>query len=146
MSYLSRAEFLDQSIPQDVITGLTDQQIEDALSWASRIADMYIGKAHELPLISWDEDLKALVGDLAQYRLLSRRGFRPQSGNDQIAVKRHDDAVKVLEAIAKGTVRLANVVDSTESVDEDGPLMVEGENRPFTFNTGSRRGYCCESD
>ena len=146
MPYLTRTEFLDQSLPAGVIDGLSNETIDAALVWASRQADSYLSKRHTLPLVSWDEDLKALVGDLAQYRLLSRRGFRPGSANDQIAVKRYDDAIAWLRDLAKGNCELANVEDSSEPVDEDGPLLATSDSttKTFTYNTGRRTSGCCE--
>jgi phage gp36-like protein len=146
MPYLSRSEFVDQSLPAGVIDGLSNETIDNALIWASRQADSYLSKRYTLPLVSWDEDLKALVGDLAQYRLLARRGFRPGSGNDQTSRMRYDDAIAWLRDFAKGNCELANIEDSTVTVDEDGPLIATSDidTKTFTFNTGRRSGLCCE--
>jgi phage gp36-like protein len=146
MPYLNRTEFIDQSLPTAVLDGLSEETIDAALIYASRQADGYLAKAHTLPLVSWDEDLKALVGDLAQYRLLSRRGFRPGSGNDVTSRQRYDDAIATLRLISKGEVVLANVEDSTVTEDEDGPLIAESDStvKTFTFNTGRRGSTCCD--
>src|SRR5258706_16340931 len=119
MAYLTQAECLDQAIPADAFATLSPTTIDKALLWASTIADSYLGKRYSLPLTAWGEDLKAMVGDLAQYRLLSRLGFRPNSGNDEIAVKRYDDAVKWLQSVSKGDAALAGAVDATPAVDEE---------------------------
>lgn len=138
MAYLTRVQFLDQSIPGDAFSGLTDQQIDDALSWASDEADSYLGKRYQLPLISWGNDLRRKTGELAQYYLLSRRGFRPNSGNDEIAIKRYDDAIKWFRDVSNGVVVLASTVDSSPLLDEEGPLASSEPKTSFRTFTGRR--------
>lgn len=138
MAYLTRQQFLDQSIPGEALTGLSTTQIDDALAWASDEADSYLGKRLVLPLISWGNDLRRKVGDLAQFNLLSRRGFRPGSGNDAIAEKRYDDAVRWLRDVSNGIVVPAGVVDSSPQLDEEGPLASSEPKTSFRTFTGSR--------
>jgi phage gp36-like protein len=143
MPYLTRQEFLDQIVPEAVVSGLSDATIDEALEGSSREADSYLAKHYALPLIEWSSDLKRAVGLLAQYHLLSRKGFRPNSGNDQIAIKRYDDTVAWLTKISRGDCELVGCVDSTPDVDEDGPLMTESANGTFSYNTRRRSTGCC---
>lgn len=144
-AYLTRAEFLDQTIPGDVISGLADATIDKALLWASGVADSYLRKRYALPLVSWGEDLRSAVGELAQWKLFGRRGVRPGSGNNEIAEKRYDDAVTWFRDVAKGLVEI-ECVDSTPLVDENGSLATSDEPLSFRFTTGSNRyrGPCCD--
>lgn len=135
--YLTKQEFLDQTIPGDAFAGLTDQQINDALLWASKIADSYLRKRHTLPLVSFGEDLKSNVGDLAQWRLLSRRGIRPGSGNNELAKDRYDDALAWFVRVSKGDVEI-ECVDSTPDVDEGGSLADSDLANDWRITTGPR--------
>jgi phage gp36-like protein len=145
--FLTRAEFLDQTIPADVVSGLSTATIDAALVWASGVASSYLRKRYSLPLVSWGEELKSAVGELAQWKLFGRRGVRPGSGNNEIAEKRYDDAIAWLRDLAKGLVEL-ECVDSTPELDEDGPLSASGE-EPMSFRMvtgprGSGSGGCCD--
>lgn len=142
-AYLPSEEFLDQSIPAGAIDGLDDVTIDRALDWASRLADSYLRKRYELPLVSWSDDLKTCVGDLAAFRLLSHRGFRPGSGNNEIIVRRYDDAIAWLKDISRGICELVDAVDQTTDTDEAGPIMTTPESPTFRFNTGNRNNGGC---
>ncbi len=146
--FLTRAEFLDQTIPADAIDGLSNSTIDAALVWASGVAGSYLRKRYKLPLVSWCEELKSAVGELAQWKLFGRRGVRPSSGNNEMAEKRYDDAILWLKDIAKGLCEL-DCVDSTPTLEEDGPLAEAGEEAPsFRFNTGTgnNNGGCCSDE
>lgn len=137
-AYLTSAEFLDQTIPGDAFSGLTSTQVSTALEWCSSFADSYLTKRYSLPLVSWGSDLKSAVGNIAQYELLSRRGFRPGSGNDIVAKDRRDAAVAWLRDVSNGVAGLADAIDSTPAVDEEGPLAASQSKTSFSMTTGRR--------
>ena len=148
MAYLTVDELKAQIVPGDALTGISDPQILAVIEYASSLADSYFRKRYTLPFVSYGFDIKLNVGNLAQFFLMSRRGFRPGSGNDDIAVKRYDDAVKWLVMVAKGEVETSGV-DSTE-VDEDGSLAASETAANFRFNTGRRHcsdeNSCCDGE
>ncbi len=137
--YTSNTEFFDQAIPSDVFSGLSDDQITEALVWASSIADGYIRVRYTLPLAApYDEALKANVADIAAYRLSKRRGFRPGSGNDEIIVDAYKDAIEWLTQLSAGKVRLG-CLDATPDVDEEGSLAISEQlKNNWSINTGGR--------
>lgn len=134
-AYLTNAEFLDQTIPGDAFTGLDATTITAAILWGSATADSYMRKRLKLPLISWGQELRSAVGELVQFKLLSRRGFRPNSGNDEIAVKRYDDVIAWFKLVARGEVEI-DCVDSTPDVDEEGALTSSDEPMSWRNVTG----------
>ncbi len=135
--YVTKDEFLDQGIPGEAFSGLSDSTINAALMWASSVADAHLRKRHTLPLLSWGDDLRAIVTDVASWRLLKRHGFNPASGSDAAVVKAYDDAINTLRDVAKGLVEL-EVVDSTSTLDEEGPLAgSSAEKTSFQFYTGT---------
>lgn len=141
---ITRAEFIDQTIPGDAFDGLSDATIDAALVWASGVALSYLRKRYKPPLVSWGEELKSAVGEIAQWKLLARRGIRPGSGNNEIAEKRYDDAIAWLRDVAKGLVEV-DCVDSTPSVEEDGSQAASDTPISFRMTTGPRgNGGCCD--
>jgi phage gp36-like protein len=126
MPYVTPDDFEAQSLPADAFAGLDEAQVTQALEWASRFADSFLSKRYKLPLVSYGDDLKSIVADLAQYKILSIRGFRPNSGNDEISVKRYDDAVAWLRELSRGHAELVGAIDQTPDVDEEGSLSSSG--------------------
>lgn len=143
--YLTRTEFFDLIIPADALEGLSNTQVDSVLVWASGLAAGYVAKRYKLPLITWGEELKLNVGKLAQYELFKRHGFRPGSGNDQTSKDSHDEAMDWLRDISKGLTELA-CVDSTPTLEEDGPLSASDTPMSFRFTTGTGRGGCCDDE
>ncbi len=135
--YVTKEEFLDQGLPSDAFAGLSDPTIDAALLWSSSIADSYMRKRHKLPLVSWAEDLRAIVTDIASFRLLKRHGFNPTSKSDAVVVKGYDDAINTLRDVAKGLIEL-DVVDATPEPDEEGTLAASEEKTSFRYFVGPK--------
>ena len=136
--YVTEAEFLDQGLPSETFSGLGTPTIDAALMWASSFADSHLRKRHKLPLVSWGDDLRQLVTDVAAWRLLKRHGFNPGSGSDASVVKAFDDAVNMLRDVAKGLVELDVVDSSSPELDEEGPLAGSQEATSFQFFVGPK--------
>ncbi len=144
-SYLTKDEFLAQTIPGEAFEGLTDDQINKALSWASSKADSYLRKRYNLPMVSWGDDLREAVGMLAAYQLCRRVGFRPSSGYNEELKDANDEAIDWLLNVSKGLVEIEGA-DSTPLVDENGSLATSDPPLSFRFQTGvgRNRGPCCD--
>lgn len=133
MAYATLQEFRAHGLPGDALASLPPENIEAALTWASRTADSYLRKRHTLPLVEWSDDLRGAVCSIAQYELLARRGFRPGPA-DEIVIKRYNDSITWLRDVAKGVVEI-DAIDSTPTVDEDGSLAASGPKVSFRFQT-----------
>jgi phage gp36-like protein len=145
-AYLTAAEFSDQSIPNDALNGFPSDRISTALVWASGVADSYLRKRYTLPLISHGEDLKAAVADIAAYRLLRRRGFRPGSDSNDIIGEAYGAAIEWLREIRDGKAEI-ECVDSTPEVDEQGSLALSGAaSSSFRFTTGVSPTTGCDDE
>lgn len=139
--FLTYAEFLDQSIPADAVATLSEATVTKALVWASGIAASYLRKRYALPLVSWGEELRSAVGDLARWKIFGRIGVRPGSGNNEIARLAFEDVISWLESVSKGLVEI-ECIDSTPDLDEEGALTSESEPKnDWTITTG-RRNDC----
>src|SRR5688500_7132985 len=141
VQYATEAELFDLGVPSDAFASLPSAVLVSALVWASSVANSYLKKRYELPLLSYGEDLRSAVVDIAKWRLIKRRGFNPNSGQDAVIADAYKDAIAWLGLIARGDCELDGVVDSTESVDEAGPLVSSGNAESWNFFT---RGRDCE--
>ena len=143
LQYATAQEFDDWAAPSTAYRGITSHEKDVSLQWASRKAAGYVRKRKVLPLISWSEDLKTAVCEIAAYDLMNKRGFPPQSGSDTNYRQRFDDAIAWLTDVSKGLAELDDCVDSstTPDVDEAGPL---GSSDPIvSFNYQTRGGCGC---
>lgn len=128
--YAEIADIARLGLAAEAISEESDEKKNAALDRASRDADGLIGNAYKLPLVSWDDDLRGWVIDIAVYYILGNRGFNPM-GMDQDVVKRRDDAFEALKSVAAGRARLLNAVDSTPDQYDGGAYVV----------TRARRGW-----
>jgi phage gp36-like protein len=126
-AYVTRAEFLNQGLPSEALLGVGDALIDQALLWASRRADGYISKRYRLPLQAWEDDLKAIVVDLACYFILTRIGFNPNSQQDSIVIKRYDDALAMLRDISRKEIELIGVLESPSDDNEIAAPLVSSD-------------------
>lgn len=150
--YITRAEFKALGIPDGAWQGLDVSAVDQAILSCSAVANSYFKKRATLPLLSWGEDVKLKVADLVQFQLLSLRGFRPDSGNDQVSVDRRDTALEWFRDVARGLVE-PDWEDSTAEVDEEGTLAASGPAMNFSMSTrgacgrcGNRCGGCCDDE
>lgn len=87
-------------------SGVVDEpRLAMALAEASGQMDLYIGTRHTLPLggvaAAHAEELARICCDIARYRLWS------DAASDEVR-RRYEDAIRILEQIARGTLALAS--------------------------------------
>lgn len=143
VQYVTSSDFLNQSLPAEAFTTLPAGTIDKALQWASAYANSKLQKRYALPLVSWGDDLRAAVCDLASLRLLRFRGFKPGSGANVAITDASKEAKDWLQEVADGLAELDSCVDSTPLVDEAGSLVASDPAADFTFYVsadGSIRG------
>lgn len=138
--YATEGEFNALGAPADAFTTLPSTTIVSALVWASSVANSYLKKRYTLPLSAYGEDLKAAVVDIAKWRLVKRRGFNPNSGQDGVIVESYKDAIAWLTLVAKGECELDGAVDATPTEDEAGPLVSSSTAESWSYFT---RGEDC---
>ena len=144
--YLTNDEFFRIALPGAPFRDLPPDTVTAVIQDASDMADGYFRKRFTLPMVSVGGDVKRQVAAIAAFDLLSRRGFRPDSGQDQVIVDRYEAAIEWFENVAKGLIE-PSVVDSTPEVDEDGSLATSGGGAVnFHMTTGRRRCNCGQCD
>lgn len=130
MAYATTTDLDELGLPTGWLTGVTTAQQEAALDAASAEADDYLRARYTLPLSAYPDSLKARVVDMAVFRLMKRRGYNPENGNDNLIAKAYDDAMVWLKQVARGEVVLG-ATDATPSTYEGAPEV----------NTGTARGW-----
>ena len=141
VQYATATEFDQFQLPSTALESVPTPIKDRALQWASRKAAGYIRKRKVMPLVSWGDDVKEVVCELAGYFLLRRRGFKPQSGSNETIRDGYDDAIAWLIDVSKGLAELVDCVDSTTTpgVDEAGPLVASDTLVNWNYQT---RGGC----
>lgn len=140
VQYATEGEFNDMGAPPEAFASLPSAVIVSALVWASSVANSYLKKRYSLPLSAYGEDLKSAVVDIAKWRLIKRRGFNPNSGQDVVIADAYKDAIAWLTMVSKGDCELDGAVDTTEE-DEATPLVSSETAESFSFFT---RGRNCD--
>lgn len=126
MSYNTPDEYDARSILTAALTGFTDEQKQTALDAAQATIDSYISAVATLPLATYGEDIRGAEAKITDYEMLSRRGYNPDGGSDSNIRLRHDDALRWLESIARGSARILapDNVDATPSTYEGSSYTV----------------------
>lgn len=113
-------------LPQAVLTRFTASEREAALAAAGDVADGYLGQRYTLPLTAWGDDLRLAVCAVAAFNLMGGQGFNPDGLTAEYLGKKHDDAVRWLERVARGMISPPGITDSTPADEERadcGPLV-----------------------
>lgn len=137
----SAAEFDAFQLPSVALKGVPTPIKDRALQYASRVALSYVRKRKTLPLVTWGDDLKECVCQIAGYYLVRRKGFSPGSGNNENIRAAYDDAISWLKDVARGDVELVDCADSRadQGTDDAGTLASSDPIVNWNFQT---RGRC----
>lgn len=87
-------------------SGLDTDAIEKAIADASAEIDSYAASQYKVPFQTVPGIINKFTVDIALYNLYSRHGFKEDS-EDAVILLRYQAAVKFLENLAKGTVKIA---------------------------------------
>lgn len=111
--YCTLEDLLGQ-VSEQVLVGLTDDEgigavhvgrVEQAIADATARIDAYCQARYPVPFNPVPAVIRRLCIDIAVYNLFSRRGFREDSA-DEAVIRRYKDAIRMLEQIATGSVRI----------------------------------------
>jgi phage gp36-like protein len=99
--------YLEDRYSADVIdSAATDEHgsinhelVNNAIDYASDLADSYLSNTYALPLVSPSDSFKIKIGDIVLYRLLGDRAT-------ESIISNYKDAIKYFEAITKGAIKL----------------------------------------
>jgi phage gp36-like protein len=136
--YADESQLISLSITQAAATRFGNTAVTAALQAASSIADSYINSVFVLPLQTspqgWDMSLTLAVCNIAAYLLYNQVGFNPNAPQDQLIVKRYNDALTWLQAISDEK-QTPNWIDSSGASPQSqaaGPFVVSDPPVGFT--------------
>lgn len=126
MAYATTADLSTYGANASTFTGISNGDMVAALAAASAEADGYLRARYpraELPLTTYDADLKLAVVKIATFELVAKRGFNPNAGSDVVIAKRADDARAWLKALSRGEVSLSLAPDPATSSVAEAPAV-----------------------
>ncbi len=134
--YATVDDLTNLGVSTDVLSDIEDAQKEAVITVRSRFADGYLAVRYTIPsggLAAFTGDLTWAVVQLSVYDLVSAY-FRYQTDkpNEDNIRKRHDDAIKWLEAVRDGDISPA--LDGLDDSDDvaGAPLVVSSTIRGWT--------------
>jgi phage gp36-like protein len=132
--YATRAQLADLGVSNEALTDIPDAKQDAVIAARSRFADGYLRVRQEVPeagLTAFTGDLTWAVCQLSCYDLVSNLGYETGTGNQDNLRKRHDDAIKWLEAVRDGDLPFPGSGDDSAS-DAGEVLMHSSRPRGWT--------------
>lgn len=99
------AEELRQLTDTDVDGNIDDDRVAQAINYAKGIFDAYVPSSYVKPIAEATPLVNSLNFDLAYYDFWKTKGEFDE-GKWRVAKAAHDDAIRFLQAVAKGTAML----------------------------------------
>lgn len=130
-AYATTADLARLTIPAEALADITAADQDAALAAASTLADGYLASRFTLPLSVWGDDLRLAVCSIGAYRLMTRRGYNPVGGDENLRLI-YEDAMKWLKEVANGLI--TPLVTDSSTTPTEGRLAGE-------VRTSSKRGW-----
>jgi phage gp36-like protein len=117
-SYATRAELEKYGVDAEIISDVSNDDVDDILEAVSRVADSYLSHRYALPLVSFGADLTINVCEIASFRLLvSKKLLAPMTNDYEVWRDRADAATRWFEGITKGHICPTGIVSATPASD-----------------------------
>lgn len=101
MGYASLTDLTTYGAPPATFAGISDPEKQAALDEASDFIDDRLRARYALPLLAFPTSFARYAVSIAVYNLMSRRGYGPAAGADELFKVRYDAALRELELIQK---------------------------------------------
>lgn len=95
--------FLAARVHSSLLSGVSAEQQDAALSSASEEVDGYLAARYPVPLPSWTDAVRKVVADLAAYDLAGAKAFAVDGRPSLLSVRR-DAALKWLKEVRDGLI------------------------------------------
>ena len=136
MSDYATPEDLERlGVANEALAAISDEKQESAIEARSRFADGYLSVRVTIPdggLTAFTGDLTWAVCQLSCYDLVSNLGYTVNKDNADNLRKRHDDAIKWLEAVRDGKIGPPIPATSLAAESALGPVIASNEIRGWT--------------
>lgn len=143
---ITDAELLALGIGYEALTDVDSTVRTQACRAASGVVLSYLKKRYDLTdLAGWSDDVKDATASIAAWRILSRRGYNPQSTID-IAIKANADvALQWLQAVALGSAEVYSLtnVGGDSLTEVNGPLVSSNDLIDWTYPGPGGDGWGC---
>lgn len=117
-------------LPFEALSTLSTDVQQRHLDAASGFVDSYLNSRFVLPLTKWGAEITQKVIEIAQWKMLSKRGFDPDDPGDREIKDCYDQAIIWLDFIRDGTVTPL-VVDSNPTPGKfGGPNTLQSTTSP----------------
>lgn len=140
--YATRADLAAYATTAVAIESIPTATQDAALEARSRWLDGYFAAQFQLPLLTWESDVKLAVAKAAAYDLAVARGFNPNApGDDNLRIGL-EEATRWAVDVARGIV-IPQVTDSSPSESggtTDAPIVVSGTQRGWSRRGTTRTG------
>jgi phage gp36-like protein len=126
--YCDKHSLVKQGLPTAALDSLSDEEILEICLSVTDECDSYLGAAYALPLIQWGRDLRLHATKMLVRYLMDKRGWDP-GGEDAPIMMGHEQALKWLDKVSKGSIKPAGIIDSTIDVVDSGSVVVSSPRR-----------------
>jgi phage gp36-like protein len=98
----------------------TDAHVQQVIDDVCAMADGYIASKYTLPLVApYDAALSQACDRIVKWTILADRGFNPDSPTDVALRFGYTDAIKWLERLADGKIKLSSLQGDPPSMQPD---------------------------
>ena len=124
MAYATTTDLARLGVAAAALASLDTDTIEGALEDASSKVDSFLRSRYAPPLLApIPREIVTSTVHIANWMLLSVRGFNPANGADEVARTNYEDAIAWLRDLAKGLVSIDGLTDSTPAAAENGAVV-----------------------
>lgn len=142
MSYATIAEFpVYGGLPAVALGNLTTPQQQGQLDAASDEMDTYFAGRYSMPLLVWDNSVKAKCCEIAAYKMICLRGFNPASGADVNFRMRYLDAIEWCKGVRNKAIHPTVTESGQPSPTLTQPKVLSSSMVSTGGGTGSNRGW-----
>ncbi|WP_051967848.1 gp436 family protein [Brevibacillus thermoruber] len=144
------ASDVESKLSPDILIRLTDDEGTGEINWeivtkmiqeASAEVDAFLAMRYTLPLSPTPPILSKLTLDITLYNLFSRRGI-DESSADSVIVTRYNNAIRMLEKIAAGTMEITPPTgDAGGGIPSPSQSSMSYQTSPRIFSREQMKGY-----
>lgn len=129
MNYATRAQLEKYGIAPEIIADISNDDIDDMIEAASRVADSYLQIKYELPLSAVGLDVTIAVCEICSYKILTAfKLFAPQTNDFAVWQDRYNNAIRWFEGITTGKVTPTGVTSADSTL--DGLVIISSDESP----------------
>lgn len=127
--YANATDLKQMALQGAALNGVSASVVADGLISASGMARRKLETRYSMPLTSWGLDLRRAVALVAQYDIMTQRGYSPEPGARDVFRDRYMDGIRELDEIAASGSSSIN--DSSAPILEGAPDVITSDPREW---------------